>query len=131
MISLSCQIITDAAMRLQAVLLSLLLSEASSAPRKKRDIGVEAHEHPHHAVSFFDSFFSFFGGGSDSSPITSTQVGCSFNAILFFLKEGGYKLNPPLRSKSSPLSSLILCLRGKIFSLEPFNYLKKLILVDL
>jgi len=60
-------------MRLEAVLLSLLLAEASAAPRKKRDIGAAEHEHPHHAVSFFDSFFSFFGGGSDSSPITSTQ----------------------------------------------------------
>jgi len=60
-------------MRLEAVLLSLLLWEASGAPRKKRDIGAVEHEHPHHAVSFFDSFFSFFGGGSDSSPITSAR----------------------------------------------------------
>ena len=59
-------------MRLDAVLLTLLLSEASAAPRKKRDIGAVEHEHSnehaHHAVSFFDSFFSFFGGGSDTSP---------------------------------------------------------------
>ena len=56
-------------MRLDAVLLTLLLSEASAAPRKKRDIGAVEHEHAaHHAVSFFDSFFSFFGGGSDTSP---------------------------------------------------------------
>ena len=68
-------------MRLEAVLLSLLLSEASAAPRKKRDIGAEELEHPRHAVSFFDSFFSFFGGGLDSSPISSTQVGCSFNKV--------------------------------------------------
>ena len=61
-------------MRLEAVLLSLLLSEASAAPRKKRDIGAEEIEHPRHAVSFFDSFFSFFGGGSDPSQILSTQV---------------------------------------------------------
>jgi len=55
-------------MRLEeAVLLSLLLLEASAAPRKKRDIGAVEHEHPHHAVSFFDSFFSFFGGGSTTS----------------------------------------------------------------
>ena len=71
---MSSQIIADTAMKLEAVLLSLLLSEVRAAPRKKRDIGAVEHEHPHHAVSFFDSFFSFFGGGSDSSPVTSSQV---------------------------------------------------------
>ena len=66
-------------MRLEAVFLCLLLLETSAAPRKKRDIiGAAEHEHPHHAVSFFDSFFSFFARGPDSSPITSTRVG-SFN----------------------------------------------------
>ena len=70
--------ISEIAMRLQTILLSLLLLEARAAPRKKRDIGAVEHEHPHHAVSFFDSFFSFFGGGSDSSPITSVQVHSAF-----------------------------------------------------
>ena len=90
MISLICQIITDAAMRLEAVLLSLLLSEASSAPRKKRDIGAAEQEHPHHAVSFFDSFFSFFARGSDSSPISGTRVG-SVNKIIIG-EEGGWSM---------------------------------------
>ena len=68
---------------MEAVFLCLLLLETSAAPRKKRDIiGAAEHEHPHHAVSFFDSFFSFFARGSDSSPITSTpQVG-SFSKII-------------------------------------------------
>ena len=78
-------IITDTAMKLEAVLLSLLLWEAMAAPRKKRDIGAVEHEHPHHAVSFFDSFFSFFGGGSDSSPITSARVSC--NGEVFILSK--------------------------------------------
>ena len=64
-------------MRLDAVLLTLLLSEASAAPRKKRDIGAAEHEHAaHHAVSFFDSFFSFFGGGSDTSPQVYFESNC-------------------------------------------------------
>ena len=75
LVSKETLVVTDTAMRLEeAVLLSLLLLEASAAPRKKRDIDAVDYEHPHHVVSFFDSFFSFFGGGSDSSPITRTQV---------------------------------------------------------
>ena len=91
-------------MRLDAVLLTLLLSEASAAPRKKRDIGAVEHEHAaHHAVSFFDSFFSFFGGGSDTSPQVYFEPNCKrvFDALL-------------LRIQLRHLNNPTLCLPGLI-----------------
>jgi len=67
-------------MRLQSIILSMLLLEASAAPqaRKRRHLDGDDHQdvidHHHHAVSFFDSFFSFFGGSPSSSPVKSTAA---------------------------------------------------------
>ena len=95
-------------MRLDAVLLTLLLSEASAAPRKKRDIGAVEHEHAaHHAVSFFDSFFSFFGGGSDTSPQVYFESNCKGCLKLYCLL---------LRIQLRHLNNPTLCLPGLIFT---------------